>query len=272
MIAVSIDRRLVAGAVKVAAAAQERIDQELCKITAGAVQTVSQVARLIDWLKINGAELKDVRKDTIEKALTRTDLSPPARRALELRHAGAHIAASKFTRLDAWADDQDHRVRGALKYHGASTGRWASYGVQLQNIKKPNKDEGIKPDTIELITAGNYAGLEDPLRAVGEITSAAICAAPDHRFIAADFSGTESRVLGWLAGEQSKIDLWAKYDQTGDKADDPYLRLGLQFGFPIDTARGNGKTADLAFGYCGGRGAYKRFAGEDASDEDGDTG
>jgi DNA polymerase len=268
MIAVSIDRRLVAGAVKVAAAAQERIDQELCKITAGAVQTVSQVARLIDWLKINGAELKDVRKDTIEKALTRTDLSPPARRALELRHAGAHIAASKFTRLDAWADDQDHRVRGALKYHGASTGRWASYGVQLQNIKKPNKDEGIKPDTIELITAGNYAGLEDPLRAVGEITSAAICAAPDHRFIAADFSGTESRVLGWLANSQRLICGLSMIRPATKRM----IRIFAWACFPIDTARGNGKTADLAFGYCGGRGAYKRFAGEDASDEDGDTG
>ena len=85
----------------------------------------------------------------------------------------------------AWAGDDD-RIRGAFKYHGAAPGRWASYGVQLQNLKKGNSAE-------------RYA----------------ICAAPGHRFIKADLSGIESRMLAWVAGEESKIAQWALFDQTG---------------------------------------------------------
>jgi hypothetical protein len=96
----------------------------------------------------------------------------------------------------------------------------------------------------------------------------AICAAPGHRLIAADFSGVESRVTAWLAGEQSKIDLWAKFDETGAAEDEPYYVLGKQFGFAEDTARAKGKTADLAFGYNGGEGAYRKFAGNEACAEE----
>jgi hypothetical protein len=76
-------------------------------------------------------------------------------------------------------------------------------------------------------------------------------------------------VLAWLAGEQSKIDLWAKYDQTGAAEDEPYLRIGIDWlGFPPETARAAGKTADLAFGYSGGVNAYRKFGGHDTPEQD----
>jgi hypothetical protein len=167
-----------------------------------------------------------------------------------------------------WAGADD-RIRGAFKYHGAATGRWASYGVQLQNLKKPN---GLDIATaVDLVTSGNLTALQeqyDPLSVVGDLTRAAICAAPGHRLIAADFSGVESRVTAWLAGEQSKIRLWTKFDETGAAEDEPYYVLGKQFGFAEDCARAKGKTADLAFGYNGGEGAYRKFAGDEASAEE----
>jgi DNA polymerase len=266
---IRIDRKLARGAMKIGTDAQHAIDAELRATTAGAVETVGQVARLLEWLAANAVELKDVQKETVRQALTRKEMPSAARRVLELRYSGARIAGAKFETMLNWAGVDD-RIRGAFKYHGAATGRWASYGVQLQNLKKPN---GLDiAAAIDLVTSGNLAALQqqcgDPLGVVGELTRAAICAAPGHRLIAADFSGVESRVTAWLAGEQSKIGLWAKFDKTGAAEDEPYYVLGKQFGFAEDCARAKGKTADLAFGYNGGEGAYRKFAGDEASAEE----
>jgi DNA polymerase len=78
-----------------------------------------------------------------------------------------------------------------------------------------------------------------------------------------DFSGIESRVLAWLAGEATKLAMWSRFDATGDAADDPYFILGRQLGFAPDIARALGKIADLAFGYGGGVAAFKNFAPKD---------
>jgi DNA polymerase len=76
-------------------------------------------------------------------------------------------------------------------------------------------------------------------------------------------------MLAWLVGETSKLELWAKFDKTGDPADDPYLIIGRKLKHPEETARAKGKIADLAFGYGGGLGAYKNMApANDTASED----
>jgi hypothetical protein len=101
------------------------------------------------------------------------------------------------------------------------------------------------------------------LEAVGSIARAAICAQPGHRLLVGDFSGIESRVLGWIAGQQDKVEQWAKFDRTKNPDDDPYVVIGRLLGHPEESARQFGKIADLAFGYQGGKGAYANFAPED---------
>jgi DNA polymerase len=90
-----------------------------------------------------------------------------------------------------------------------------------------------------------------------------ICAPPGHRLIAADFSGIESRVTAWLSRQQSKIDQWAKFDRTQNPEDEPYFFIGRRFKLPTERAREDGKTADLAFGYMGSIGAWKKLAPTD---------
>jgi hypothetical protein len=160
--------------------------------------------------------------------------------------------------------DADGRVRGAFVYHGAHTGRFSSRGVQLQNLKRPETED------LGAAIAAVMAGRDLPLSVLGDIARAIITAQPGHRFIAADLSGIESRVVSWLAGEQSKVDLWARFDATKQPEDDPYFKMGKSiFGLPDDTARAIGKTADLSFGYAGGPGAWRTHSPNDArSDED----
>jgi hypothetical protein len=268
---IMVDRRMVEGAIKIGTAAQREINAELRKVTGSAVENISQVERLMQWLgkNYNGIWPDDVGKETVTRMLTQTDLSAEVRRVLELRLAGAHISAIKFKAMLNWAGN-DGRIRGALKYHAAATGRWASYGTQLQNIKKPPKDLDLA-EAIKLISAGSYAEMkkryDNPLRVVGESARAALVAAPGHRYVGADFSGIESRVLAFLAGEQTKLDMWAKFDQTGAAEDEPYFLFGKSYGFPDDAARSPGKTSDLAFGYMGGIGAWRKFAGDEMPDE-----
>src|SRR5262249_61030920 len=97
------------------------------------------------------------------------------------------------------------------------------------------------------------------IEVVGDVARAAICAPPGSKLLVADYSAIESRVLAWITGEQSKLALWAKFDQTGDPNDDPYVIIGRRLGFHNEMARAYGKIADLAFGYGGGIGAHKNF-------------
>ena len=264
-----IDPGLIAGAINIGTAAQAALNVELYQVTGGEISTIGQTEKMITWLGDHGVTIKDVQKETVATTLERTDLPSDARRVLELRRDGAHIAAAKYETMTAWAST-DNRIRGAFQYHQASTGRWASHGVQTQNLKKAN---GLDIEAaIELVKSGDLARMREhyanPLSVVGEVTRATIVAAPNHYLIIADFSGIESRVLAGLAGEKSKLDLWRQYDQTDAETDDVYYKLGKKFGFADDVARKQGKIADLAFGFSGGVGAFRKFAGEGATDEE----
>src|SRR5262249_51719749 len=103
---------------------------------------------------------------------------------------------------------------------------------------------------------------------LGDIARAVICAKPGHVLIAADFSAVESRILGWLADEQWKLQLYADYDRTGDKAREPYRVLAAKMLRKDPTAisaeeRGKGKAGELSCGFGGSLGAWKRIAAED---------
>ena len=258
-----IDGKLLDAAIEISEVAQVEINAELEEITKGELKSVHQ-SKIKDWLEQLGCEITDIQKATLQKALKRTNLSPTARRVIELRIEGAHAAAAKLMTMHDWRN-ADGRVRGTFRFHGASTGRWTSFGVQLQNMKRPLvEDLGA---AIEAVATRDLAQLrrcyKEPLSVVGDITRALICASPAHRLITADFSGVESRITAWVSGQQSKLDQWAKFDHTQDAQDDPYRILGHKFGLHDEQARTIGKTADLAFGYMGAEGAWKKLAPPD---------
>jgi DNA polymerase bacteriophage-type len=264
------DGPLLEAASRIAAAAGQAVQEELTRITAGALTSTDQVAALITWLGEHGCEVKNLRKPTLKHALRRKELDPIARRVIELRLGAAHAAAAKIDTLRAWRD-ADGRIRGTLRYHGAGTGRWTGHGPQPQNFKRDGEDVEAK---LAAVATGDLARVQElypqPLEIVGDIARAMICAAPGHRLLIGDFSGIESRVTAWVSGQQSKLDQWAKFDRTNDPKDEPYYILGRSCGRPEESARKIGKTADLAFGYMGGPAAWDRLAPEDDSSNEED--
>jgi DNA polymerase bacteriophage-type len=250
------DGPLLEAASRIGAAAGAAAHDEIARITDGALTSTNQVEALQAWLS-------EIQKPTLKHALTRKGLDPVVRRVIELRLGTAHAAAAKIDTLIAWRNT-DGRVRGTLRFHGAGTGRWTGHGPQPQNFKRDGENIGAKR---EAIATGDLAHVQklyaQPLEVVGDIARAMICAAPGHRFLVGDFSGVESRVLAWVSGQQSKLDQWAKFDRSGDPKDEPYYLLGRSCGQPEESARTIGKTADLAFGFMGGPGAWDKLAPDD---------
>jgi DNA polymerase len=246
----------------IAAATERAVQDELRQITAGEIESTNCVAQTLAWLALHGCEVADLQKETLRRALTRKVLDPVVRRVLELRQEAAHASVSKFQALHRWRA-LDGRVRGAFRFHGAATGRWSGTGPQFQNFRRETEGTAAK---LEAVMSGDIEvvrALGAPLEIVGDVARCAICAPPGSRLLVGDFSGIESCVIAWLAGETALVAMWIKFFRTRDLNDDPYRLLGLALGFPEDIARDRGKIAMLAFQYQGGLGAYKNFAPAD---------
>ena len=263
-----IDRELAEAARKVAQAAAPEIDAELAEVTDGAVTGINQLARMQVWLGQNGCAVEDLQQKTVAKLLE-SELPPKVQRALELRQDGGGAAVKKINALLQRAGD-DGRVRGALQFHKASTGRWAGVGVQPQNLKRSDALEDIEA-AITAVKTGDYEHVRKlyprALTLLGDLGRSLIIAAPGHTLIGADFSSVESRVLAWVAGEQWKLDAHARYDATQDPRDEVYAVLACRMlhvpegSFtPESPERRMGKYADLSCGYMGGGGAIERIA------------
>jgi DNA polymerase len=271
-----IDRDLAAAARAVAQTAAPELNNELAQLTDGVVTSINQVARLKLWLAQQGCSADTLNKAAIEDLMTANNLPAVVRRALELRLSGAQAAAKKIDALLARCD-RDARIRGALRYHGASTGRWAGSGVQPQNLKRPQIED--VDAAVAAIATGDYAHVRslypNPLSVIGEISRPMICAAPGHQLVGGDFSSNESRALAWTSNEEWKLDCYRRFDATQDPRDEPYCITACKiFRVPDGTftaespERKVGKTCDLAFGYQGGLNAWRKFEPDRFSDSE----
>ena len=269
-----IDRELAAAARAVAQVATPELNAELAELTGGAVTSINQLGRLKVWLAQQGCIADTLDKTAIEDLIAADNMAAAVRRVLELRQSGAQAAAKKIDALLA-RSDRDGRIRGALRYHGASTGRWAGNGVQPQNLKRPQIED--VDAAVAAIATGDYAHVRSlypkPLAVIGDISRPMICAAPGHQLIGADFSSIESRVLAWISEEEWKLDSYRRFDATRDPRDEPYCITACKiFRVPDGTfnaespERKVGKTCDLAFGYQGGLNAWRKFEPDRFSD------
>lgn len=223
---------------------KERLNRELRKVTGRRVLKATDRHGLLEWVNANlqpGLEpidlrdpvesdedrpgheesLPDMRADTVEAVLKRSDLTPEVRRALEIRAAVVQTSTAKYAKLTKITAD-DGTIKNMFVYHGAGTGRWASRGgFNVQNITRPTLlvDEKKGLDDIanahEILGCGRYT---DALLLWGDRTMDAavsclrgVLKAPSgYEFIDADYSSVENRVGVWLAGQQDKVDMFAQ--------------------------------------------------------------
>lgn len=207
------------------------------------------------WLAEQGCPLESLAKNEVAQALKTATGS--VREVLELRGELAKSSVKKYEAMQNVAG-KDSRARGLIQFYGASrTGRFAGRLVQVQNLPR-NYLPDIK-EARELLRAGKHEALEILYPSVPDTLSQLIRTAfvpkPDCKFVVADFSAIEARVIAWLAGEDWRLDLFKR-------GGDIYCQSASQmFGVKVEKHGANaelrqkGKVAELACGYGGSTGA-----------------
>jgi RecA-family ATPase len=242
------------------------IDAQIAELTGGEIAGVHQTARILDYARSNGHNLTALGKRNVSAALAHKP-DDDVGRLLTLRQEGAKSSTAKFDSLLAGVD-ADGRMRGCLKFFGSSTGRWSGARFQPQNLPRPAGDVDAAVAAVLSGDMDQVRKLGAPLAVASDVLRSIVTAAPGHKLIGGDFSAVESRVLSWLAGEQWKLDAYRQFDSTGDPALEPYCAIASKIlkrqVTPDDEAgRATGKVADLAFGFGGGRGAFRKFDSSD---------
>lgn len=264
---VPVDLHLVDKAISFAEEYSEELNNELCNLTGGDVPRASMRDRMLCWLRdYQGLVLPNLQSTTVEKTLeTREDLSWGARRALEIKSLLGKSSVKKYEAFKA-ATSNDGRFRGAFTYHSASTGRWGSNLVQLQNLPRP--EEGL--DTDMCAEAIRDLSLEQfqffypsVMNALASCVRSAI--RTEKELVVADFSKIESVGIAWLANEPLKLEIFRRGDCNYCQA------ASLIYGYEVNkkdhpSERQVGKISELALGYGGGIGAYGSMAKQSGVD------
>jgi DNA polymerase len=263
-----VDTALAQAARDIAHHERIAINAEIATLTEGEITTADQRGRILAFVHRHGHVLPSLTKQSVATFLAH-EPGGTVRRLLELRREGARASVRKLDALLA-SVDTDNRLRGTLRFHAAGTGRWSGRGYQPQNLKKVETTD--IDAAVDAILAGDIDRIRElgaPLTVAGDISRSIICAAPDHVLIGGDFSAIESRVLAWIANEDWKLDVYRKYDETGDPTLEPYCvtaskMLGRMVTPDDEAGRQIGKVGDLALGYGGSIGAWRRFNAGDA--------
>jgi DNA polymerase len=244
---VAVDVKLVRRLIWRANEATHELNARLREITRGAVTALTQVAQLKKWVEDEtGVTLQTLRKEDMDGLLQEAGpygFSDHVTEALKIRQEGAKSSVAKLLAiLDRVSSDG--RVHGAFVFNGASTGRYTSMGVQLQNlIRDVLKDFDKRIAELDEFT----------LSEISRCIRACFIPADGCVFIDADYNAIEARGVGWLAGAKKLVRIY----ETGG---DPYCEMGtVIYRFPVTKAnekeRFVGKQTILGCGY--GMGALK---------------
>ena len=252
---VALDQTLVDNAVRCATGHHDKSMARAQALTG--LANPNSPLQLREWLISQGCDIGGLTKQEVSRAL---EISVgDVREVLTLRSDMSRSSTKKYQAMQMVAGD-DSRARGLIQFYGAGrTGRFAGRLIQVQNLPRnylPDLESarglvrGGHFDALELL----YPSVPDTL---SQLVRTAFVPGVGHRFIVADFSAIEARVIAWLAGEDWRLGLFRE-------GGDIYCQSASQmFGVPVGKhgpnadLRQKGKISELACGYNGSVGALK---------------
>lgn len=250
---IGVDMQLVENAIDIDSKTKDYLMSRLVTLTG--LENPNSVQQMKTWLSDYGIETESLDKKAVKELLS--DADKKVSEVLECRQQLAKSSVKKYTAMQNMACD-DNRARGCFMFYGANrSGRWAGRGIQLQNL--PQNHMSDLEEARNLVRDGNFEALEllyDNVPGVlSELIRTAFVPKPGYKYIVADFSAIEARVLSFLAGEQWRIDVFKE-------GKDIYCASASQmFNVPVEKhgvnshLRQKGKIAELALGYGGSVGA-----------------
>lgn len=252
---IAIDMTFVKQAVAIDENSREKLTALMQDMTN--LENPNSVQQMKGWLADNGMETDTLGKKAVVEMLKTAP--EPLSEVLELRQQLAKSSVKKYTAMEN-AVCHDGRARGMFQFYGANrTGRFSGRLIQLQNL--PQNHMPDLEQARDLVRSGNFDALTFLYDSIPEVLSELIRTAfiprDGKKFIVADFSAIEARVIAWLAGEKWRMEVF----QNGG---DIYCASASQmFHVPVEKhgvnghLRQKGKISELALGYGGSVGALK---------------
>ena len=250
---IGVDMEMVRNAIAIDGRSKAELSAAMKELTG--LENPNSVQQMKQWLSENGVETDSLDKKAVAELMK--DAEEPLRKVLALRQQLAKSSVKKYQAMEN-AVCADSRAHGMFAFYGANrTGRFSGRIIQLQNLYK-----NTMPDLAqarELVRCGDFEALEILYDSVPEVLSELIRTAfvpqDGRKFIVADFSAIEARVLAWIAGERWRLKVF-------EGGGDIYCASASQmFHVPVEKhgvnghLRQKGKIAELALGYGGSVGA-----------------
>ena len=254
---INLDLVLAKQAIKCDEQFKDRLTKEAIELTG--LNNPNSPTQLKKWLSDKvGYEVTSLTKDSIPKLLEAAE-DDNVKRVLELRQLMAKTSIKKYQAMESASCD-DGRVRGLLQFYGANrTGRWAGRLVQVQNL--PQNHLPDLDDARSLVRDGKFEELEFLFDSVPDTLSQLIRTAfipsEGNRFIVADFSAIEARVIAWYASEKWRLDVFKTHGKIYEASASQMFHIPIEEIKKGSDLRQKGKIAELALGYGGSVGAIK---------------
>ena len=252
---VALDMELVRQAIQMDGRSRAELTQAMKELTD--LENPNSVQQMKGWLSLNGMETDTLGKKAVAEMLKTAP--PELQTVLTLRQQLAKSSVKKYQAMET-AVCADGRARGMFQFYGANrTGRWAGRIIQMQNLPQNHLED--LAEARGLVRCGEFEAVEmlyeDVPDTLSQLIRTAFVPQDDRKFIVADFSAIEARVIAWLAGEEWRQKVFAE-------GKDIYCASASQmFGVPVEKhgvnghLRQKGKIAELALGYGGSVGALK---------------
>lgn len=265
---VRVDRLLVKSAMAVDQAFSEQAFQRAQELTG--LENPGSVSQLKAWLADMDMPMESLSKRIVqEKAAGAEGI---VKELLELRLELSKTSVKKYESM-ARCICKDGRVHGLLQFGGAArTFRWAGRLVQAQNLPQNHlPDLNLARD---IVRSGDEEQLELLFGSVpntlSELIRTAFIPRDGCRFIVADFSAIEARVLAWLAGEEWVLEEFRGKGKIYEATASRMFHIPQETivkGHPNYEYRQKGKQATLSCGYGGGVGALKAMGAKMPEEE-----
>ena len=252
---IGVDMGMVTQAIAMDGRSKAELSGAMQELTE--LENPNSVQQMKQWLSENGMETDSLDKKAVAGLLQ--DAPEPLKTVLTLRQQLAKSSVKKYQAMEN-AVCADSRAHGMFQFYGANrTGRFSGRIIQLQNL--PQNHIPDLAQARELVKAGDFDALamlyEDIPDTLSQLIRTAFVPQDGRKFIVADFSAIEARVIAWIAGERWRIKVF-------EGGGDIYCASASQmFHVPVEKhgvnghLRQKGKIAELALGYGGSVGALK---------------
>jgi len=215
------------------------------------------------WLSDRDNDVESLDKAASADILKTSDC-PDVIRFMTIHKELSKTSVKKYDAMKR-AVCSDGRVRGLLQYYGAArTGRWAGRLVQVQNLPQ-NKLKDLD-FARNLVLEGNHDLIDVCYESTADVLSqlirTAFIAPFGKRFIVADFSAIEARVIAWLANEHWRQEVFSTHGKIYEASASQMFKVPIEEIGEGSPLRQKGKVAELALGYAGGVNALKKMGGE----------